>query len=538
MKYLKYYILIIIFSLIFSSCDNENFFEPTNPPENPWLNLSEFEKAAAGAYWGGLRSGWDNLIGGPRLVKTCQSDIARLLPGTSANIPFSEMYNRISDIEINKTINAFRNSFRMITIANSALDFIEDNDGNPYPSIGESDIENNLRRIEGELHFIRGYAYYMMSTIHLPAYEIGGSNDGEKILPIRTQFDDNLEGAKSPELGTTQEIYDLMVSDFKLAKELLPERFDPALHHPSYEQGRANRFAASAMLARIYFMMGMENEALSELDYVIDQNGGDYDLSEDPIEAFNRDDETRGKEVIWYAYYADPIKTSGNTLELTSMTLQSYSATNGGLTWPEGYARITWNQFALSYAALEQVGWMVDPDNGDYSLTDEALEDKRFLQLYKKLEPYNPDPEADPSVYETVYSQVTTPVVWSDKYYRGKTTGFRTNLPLIRLAEMYLTRSLLRLRNGDTSGATSDLNAVRNRAGIGDLEGTITEDDIHNERIKELAFEGDRTDYLRSAKLDIPPGDRNIGSVPYNDVSLVWELPQRELDLNSSFQSN
>ncbi|UZR97308.1 RagB/SusD family nutrient uptake outer membrane protein [Chondrinema litorale] len=537
MKYIKIYILITL-SLWATSCDNEDFFEATNPPENPWLNLSEFEKAAAGAYWGGLRSGWDNIIGGPRLVKTCQSDIARLLPGTSANIPFSEMYNRTSDFEIDKTTNAFRNAYRMITIANSGLDFINDNDGNPYPSIGESDIQNNLRRIEGELYFIRGYAYYMLSTIHLPAYNPDGSNDSEKILPIRTQFDDNLDGAKSPELGTVEDIYSLMISDFTTAKGLLPERFDAALHHASYAEGRANRFAASAMLARVYFMIGMDTEALTELDYVIDENGGDYDLSEDPIEAFNHDDESRGKEVVWYAYYADPVKSSGNTLELTSMTLQSYTATNGGLTWPDGYARITWNQFALSYDALQRVGWMVDPENGDYTITEEALEDKRFLQLYKKLEPYNPDPEADPSVYETVYSQVTTPVVWSDKYYRGKTTGFKTNIPLIRLAEMYLTRSLLRLRNGNTAGATSDLNMIRNRAGIGDLETAITEDDIHNERIKELAFEGDRTDYLRSAKLDIPPGDRSISAVPYNDASLVWQLPQRELDLNSSYQSN
>ncbi|MEM1135802.1 MAG: RagB/SusD family nutrient uptake outer membrane protein [Bacteroidota bacterium] len=538
MKFIKYYIIVSILSLCASSCNNDDFFEPTNPPENPWINLEEFEKSAAGAYWAGLNRGsWDNMVGGPRLLKTCQSDIAQLLEGTSANVPFSEMYNRTSNIEIDKSTNTFRNAYRVITIANSALDFIEENEGNPYPNIGESDIKNNLRRIEGELHFMRGYAYYMMSTVLLPAYEPGGNNNSEKRLPIRISFDDNLEGAKNPEIGTTQQIYDLMLADFTKAKDLLPERFDPTLHHPSYAEGRANRFAASAMLARLYFMMGLDQEALIELNYIIDENGGDYDLSEDPIEAFNRDDETRGREVIWYTYYADPIRNS-NARELTTMTLQSYNATNGGFEKDNGFLRITWNQFTLSYAALKQIGWMTDPQNNEFSITPEALQDKRFLQVYRKLEGYNPDPEADPTVFETIHSQVTTPMVWCDKYYRGKVLGSRTNIPLIRLAEMYLTRSLLRLRNGDAAGATNDLNVVRNRAEIGDLPGTITEDDIHNERIKELAFEGDRTDYLRSAKLNIPPGDRGINEVPYNDKSLVWPIPQRELDLNLGYSEN
>ena len=125
MKFIKYYIIVSILSLCASSCNNDDFFEPTNPPENPWINLEEFEKSAAGAYWAGLNRGsWDNMVGGPRLLKTSQSDIAQLLEGTSANVPFSEMYNRTSNIELDKSTNTFRNAYRVITIANSALDFI------------------------------------------------------------------------------------------------------------------------------------------------------------------------------------------------------------------------------------------------------------------------------------------------------------------------------------------------------------------------------------------------------------------------------
>jgi len=527
-------LLFAISILTVSSCDNEEFFTLDNPPEDPWLDIEQFERAPIGAYYQVFTgSSWNNMLGGTRLLKVCQSDLVQLLPGTSANIPFNEMYGRMSDLEIDKTFNAFRNSYRVIASCNDALRFIEENNGNPFPELSEDDVKNQVRRIEGELHFLRGYAYWMLSTIFLPPYELGGDNN-DRILPYRTKFIPTFEGAKAPEIGSTQQIYDLVVSDFQKAKELLPERFVAGVHHPSYEFGRANRFAASAMLSKVYFMMGKDTEALSELNYVIDQNEGDYNLSEDPIEAFNKADGTRGKEVIWYALYYDPLANTSPS-ELTSINLQHYVAKNGGNTWPDGFKRVTWNQFTFSYHILEQINWMTDPLNGDYSLTEEALQDKRFQQLYRKLEGYNPDPEADPSKYETVHSQVTTPMVWSDKYYRGVTEGRLTNVPVIRLAEMYLTRSLLRLRAADAAGATSDLNIVRNRAGIGDLEGAITEEAIENERIKELAFEGDRTDYLRSAKVDIPPGDRDISAVPYNDESLVWVIPQAELDLNQGY---
>jgi hypothetical protein len=164
------------------------------------------------------------------------------------------------------------------------------------------------------------------------------------------------------------------------------------------------------------------------------------------------------------------------------------------------------------------------------------MQDKRFNQLYRKLEGYNPDPNADPFFYETIHSEVVTPMVWCDKYYRGQQIGVMANIPVIRLAEMYLTRSLLRLRTGDAAGATDDLNVVRLRAGIGPLPGSITEDAIDNERIKEMGFEGDRIDYLRSAKKSIPGGDRGIPVEPFSSSSFVWMLPQSELDLNLNYR--
>ena len=209
--------------------------------------------------------------------------------------------------------------------------------------------------------------------------------------------------------------------------------------------------------------------------------------------------------------------------EVTSLTLQTPNDGN--------FARCSWNQLTFSYSTLKQIGWMVDPQNGDYTLTEEALKDKRLGSIYTKTEGKDP-----------FWGQVTTPQIWCDKYFHGDASrgieGQNLNIPIIRLAELLLTRSWLRFKSNDLGGATADLNVVRNRAGIGDLPGAITADDIVNERIKEMFMEGDRTDFLRAAHLDVPPGDRiGVSVKPYNTKDLYWVIPKlEETDINQAFQ--
>jgi hypothetical protein len=63
--------------------------------------------------------------------------------------------------------------------------------------------------------------------------------------------------------------------------------------------------------------------------------------------------------------------------------------------------------------------------------------------------------------------------------------------------------------------------------------GTITAAMIHNERWKELSFEADRIFYLQALKINIPNGDRDGSTIPYNSPSLYWPLPLTEYDLNT-----
>ncbi|MEL7832717.1 RagB/SusD family nutrient uptake outer membrane protein [Fodinibius sp. Rm-B-1B1-1] len=110
----------------------------------------------------------------------------------------------------------------------------------------------------------------------------------------------------------------------------------------------------------------------------------------------------------------------------------------------------------------------------------------------------------------------------------SKWTNFRNgNINIVRLAEMYLTRGEASFRTGnDINGfpAEDDFNMVRSRAGQEDIDATdIDLDYIFTERYIELAFEG-------HVLHDTKRFERSASGIPWNDPSLIFPIPQREID--------
>jgi len=106
----------------------------------------------------------------------------------------------------------------------------------------------------------------------------------------------------------------------------------------------------------------------------------------------------------------------------------------------------------------------------------------------------------------------------------GKWQQQYKNLPIIRLAELYLTRAEANLRAGTSVGDAplDDVNLIRNRAGLNDL-GSVTIDDILKERKLELAHEGQGAHDLKRLKL-------SADGFAYNDPKMVLPIPQTEVD--------
>jgi len=106
------------------------------------------------------------------------------------------------------------------------------------------------------------------------------------------------------------------------------------------------------------------------------------------------------------------------------------------------------------------------------------------------------------------------------------------NLPILRLAEMYLTRAEANLRAGSTVGAppVDDVNAIRTRAGL-DSVSTVTVEDVLRQRRLELAFEGNLLHDLKRT-------GRSVGSLSFDAEELVYPIPQRECDANPEITQN
>jgi hypothetical protein len=180
----------------------------------------------------------------------------------------------------------------------------------------------------------------------------------------------------------------------------------------------------------------------------------------------------------------------------------------------------------MSQDIAEFIGWINPVDSTE---TIEATNDKRYKQLFvwvnqsdSTIPPWMQDTT---KVYETRFPWVHRSNIWNNKYYRGE-NGKYTNVPVIRLPEMYLTKAIIEFRLNRDDMGLGEVNVVRNRAGLTNLT-SVKEEDIHKERIKELAFEGDRLYYLKSLKMSISAGDRDDQSLlQYDDNRLYWPIPE------------
>ncbi len=106
------------------------------------------------------------------------------------------------------------------------------------------------------------------------------------------------------------------------------------------------------------------------------------------------------------------------------------------------------------------------------------------------------------------------------------------HVPVVRLAEMYLTRAEANFRLGTAVGASpaADVNVIRQRAGLAPLQ-DVTLAQILKERKLELAFEGVQLHDLKRTR-------SSVRGLAWNSPRLILPIPQREMDTNKSLVQN
>ena len=507
--------LLCVFSLTFTAC-NDNFFALQRPESIPYQTPNDLDPMVISTYAAHFLTGWYAPAGLIPYYSELAGDLAfvNMWSIEQEAIPWYPRKMSTYDVSGDQCKMTYQALYQALFNCNGPLTTIETREAAGQPVFaGMSDADKaTLQRQKGELYFMRGYTYWMISRIFLPPYN--AENNSKRLVPLITKLEPSQEAMRNPYMGTIAEIYGQMVADLEKAKSLLSET--------SIARGRVNKYIASAYLMRIYWLMGQNDKALAECNNIITNAVGKYyDLSEEPIRAFNRNQEVNyttnpvAKEVIWEIVQSatsnsQPIPlcrmSKAGAYNLNSKT-GTYSP--GDLNWLGGLRATNWSHggWACGYwnpRIIKQIGWASTDNPKDlvnYVPTAEALKDKRFNQLHYFLKANNGDANADQTIIEKQYPNITWNVFWNDKYWRAPYARY-SNVPLVRLPEIYLTRATLSLTSNPAQ-SLADVNLIRQRAGLDPLT-SVTETAIENERIKELGFEySDRLTYLVAMKKTI-----------------------------------
>ncbi|MCK5136815.1 MAG: RagB/SusD family nutrient uptake outer membrane protein [Bacteroidales bacterium] len=245
---------------------------------------------------------------------------------------------------------------------------------------------------------------------------------------------------------------------------------------------RASSVGAKALLSRVYFYQEDWPGVISAANYVIDQFSGKPHggLANDMLDCFqtgNPDPE------VLFAILASAVDDASGTLR--------------------SYYRVASNsKFTIPIPYLVKIGAHVGTHDDARARVDHA-----FVNI-------------DGKVYTTKFDVEFL------------------NVPVIRLAEVYLNRAEARVHEGDPDGATADLNVVRERSDAGSYTGSATLEDCETERNIELYLEGD---YFHNMKrLKKPNFAVDIAGNAYNwdDVKLVFPIPASQLNVNPNLKQN
>lgn len=275
------------------------------------------------------------------------------------------------------------------------------------------------------------------------------------------------------ELSKTQQtiIYENILSDLQEAKGLVSESYITG------ERTRANKGAISALLSRLFFYLNQWENANTESSEIIN-NSALYGLETDLSLEFLKESRSAILQI-------DPKYNGDNTEE--------------GLT------------FIFSFGPPPLV-----------SLNPSLVEDMELGDLRK----VNWIGEVTDGTSTWYYPQ---------KYKQDSNTGESLEYSIVfRLAEQYLIRAEARARIGELNGAKSDLNVIRNRAGLSDTQAnTLTEiiEAIFTEnRFEMLAEHGSRWFNIKRLGLAneiLSPIKQN-----WKLKDLLFPIPESELLMN------
>jgi starch-binding outer membrane protein, SusD/RagB family len=392
---------------------------------------------------------------------------------------FPQLYSfYTNDLTSATTPNYWNSIYPIIFISNSAIEGLN-NSKDLTPAIKSQLI--------GEAKFVRAFCYFYLVNMY-----------GDVPLVLATNYKSNAQLSRTPK----SDVYQQIISDLIEAKNLLSDKFLKSDLLTNYlagseERVRPTKWAASALLARVYLFTGKFAQAEIESTAVI--NSSLFGLV-----TLNSAFLKNNKESIWQL---QPVgtTTNSNTGEGKMFVLPSTGPANNFI-----------NPVYLNNRLVTSF------ESGD----------QRFNNNWVSSVTFN-----------------GTTYYFANKYKVGNFNQSTSEyITVFRLAEQLLIRAEARAQQDNLPAAIDDLDKIRGRAGlplIATINPAISKtallDKILHERQVELFTEwGHRWfDLKRTNTIDATMSLAVIQKgATWSSYKALWPIPQTEINLNPNLIQN
>lgn len=370
-------------------------------------------------------------------------------------------------------------AYYTIARANNVINNLDD-------KVGKDATQQQVNNVKAEALFIRALCYFDLVITYCQPYNYNATEDDKMGVPLVLVTENG-----KPARDSKENVYNQIVADLLQAESIMADDYVRA--GVTDKAATPTKPAIQALLSRVYLYMNKWQEAADYATKVI--NNKKYELA--PADAyaamFSAATAPEGGEIIFEVYGSDKNEYWDNS----------------------GWAHLPYT------TTTDDQG-----SHGDVCAT------KDLYDLYS---------EGD--VRKSMFKQ------HGNDYFPTKYSGKPkdsdpkyTNVPILRLSEMYLNRAEAIINGASIQGVTaeSDLRKIATVRGASQTA-AATKQGVFDERRRELAFEGHITaDYARCNK---SMTRKDFDDSKNKDVafpSYMWALPipHRELTANPNVAPN
>jgi hypothetical protein len=394
--------------------------------------------------------------------------------------------------------------------------------------------ENLKQRVLGQAYFLRGLAYFNLTTTF------------QKVPLILTVAQSEEE--YYPATATEEAIWAQIISDFKNAQSLLPVDYNSVSGPDQGQVGRATKGAATGFLGKSYLYTGKDwGLAATEFQKLIEgPEVNIYNLTSNYRDNFSPFVENNS-ESLFEVQFATPDQVGG--------TVKNYGGEPSSSWMQVSSIGHTYAQDGYGYSDFLPTRWIYDEFKLEKTVSGGI--DPRLLSTIASYEPTEnsttvyggtPWPHAQDAIYPRKYTHDGFGLTSESQ---GSVELSDINYRLMRYADVLLMYAESLNEQGQTEEAYSYIQLVRDRANLPDLAtvrpGMSQEqmrDQIAHERVLELSVESIRIhDIIRWGWLY---DSEKLAELKQHDSDFnYWvagkeylPIPQSELDVNPNLEPN